>query len=82
MFNWFGNYLKRERRTAELTGRGDYVQSSIQSIKLRKRLPALWSNDLLCVPPIADFCWGDFDADFGIPVENISAVPLGRHLGA
>jgi hypothetical protein len=29
-----------------LTGRGDYIQPSIQSIKLRNTLPALRSNDL------------------------------------
>ena len=33
--------------TVELTGRGDYIQPSIQSIKLRSTLPALRSNDLL-----------------------------------
>jgi hypothetical protein len=32
--------------TLELTGRGDYIQPSVQSIKLRKRLSALRSNDL------------------------------------
>jgi hypothetical protein len=30
-----------------LTGRGDYIQPSLKSIKLRKRLSALQSNDLL-----------------------------------
>ena len=30
----------------ELTGRGDYIQPSFQSIKLRNTLPALRSNDL------------------------------------
>jgi hypothetical protein len=38
--------LLSSRRTSELTGRGDYIQPSIQSIKLRKRLSALRSNDL------------------------------------
>src|SRR5258706_502524 len=33
-------------RTVELTGRGDYIQPSIQSIKLRNTRPALRSNDL------------------------------------
>jgi hypothetical protein len=33
--------------TFELTGRGDYIKPSIQSIKLRNTLPALRSNDLL-----------------------------------
>jgi hypothetical protein len=33
--------------TVELTGRGDYIQPSFQSIKLRKRLSALRSNELL-----------------------------------
>jgi hypothetical protein len=37
------------RITVELTGRGDYIQPSIQSIKLRNTLPALRSNDLLCL---------------------------------
>jgi hypothetical protein len=36
--------------TFELTGRGDYIQPSFQAIKLRKRLSALRSNDLLCPP--------------------------------
>ena len=35
--------------TSELTGRGDYVQPSIQSIKLRNTRPALRSNDLFGV---------------------------------
>ena len=35
------------RITVELTGRGDYIQPSIQSIKLRNPLPALRSNELL-----------------------------------
>jgi len=30
-----------------LSGRGDYIQSSIQSIKLRSALAALRSNDVL-----------------------------------
>jgi predicted RNA-binding protein YlxR (DUF448 family) len=36
----------RSNITFELTGRGVYIQPSIQSIKVRKRLPALRSNDL------------------------------------
>src|SRR5712692_4655972 len=36
-----------DRPTLELTGRGDYIQHSFQSIKLRNTLPALRSNDLL-----------------------------------
>lgn len=32
------------------TGRGNYIQPSIQLIKLRNTLPALWSNDLICGP--------------------------------
>jgi len=31
-----------------LTGRGDYIQPPILSIKLRNMVPALWSNELLC----------------------------------
>src|SRR5207253_10614563 len=38
-----------KRRTSELTGRGDYIQSSHLSIKLRKSLSALRSNELLCL---------------------------------
>jgi len=36
--------------TIELTGRGDYIQPSNQTIKLRKRLSALRSNDLFGTP--------------------------------
>ncbi len=41
-------YENVRRTTVELTGRGNYVQLSIQSIKLRNTLTALRSNDLLC----------------------------------
>src|SRR5512133_1777061 len=34
------------RRTSELTGRRDFIQLSIQSIKLRNTLPPLRSNEL------------------------------------
>src|ERR1700716_2375961 len=37
-------------RTSELTGRGVYIQPSIQSIKLRNTPPALRSNDVLDAP--------------------------------
>src|SRR2546426_4091247 len=37
----------RCRRTSELSGRGNYIQPSIQTIKLRNTLPALRSDDLL-----------------------------------
>ncbi len=37
------------RPTSELTGRGDYIQPSKRSNKLRKRLSALWSNDLFLI---------------------------------
>src|SRR5258708_1406579 len=39
--------LMRACPTVELTGRGDYIQASMGSIKLRNVLPALRSNDLL-----------------------------------
>jgi hypothetical protein len=39
-------FHNRTRLTSELTGRGDYIQLSYQTIKLRKRLSALRSNDL------------------------------------
>jgi hypothetical protein len=42
-------YAIKKGITAELTGRGDYIQPSIQPIKLRNTLPALRSNDLLCL---------------------------------
>ena len=41
------NLHQRSGITAELTGRGDYIQPSIQSIILRNTLPALRSNDEL-----------------------------------
>jgi hypothetical protein len=37
---------QRCARTVELTGRGDYIQPSFQSIKLRNTRPTLRSNDL------------------------------------
>jgi hypothetical protein len=36
-------------RTFQLTGRGVYIQSSIQSIKLRDTFPVLRPNDQFCV---------------------------------
>ena len=49
---------------------------------MRNTLSPLQFDELSCVTPGADFRWSDFDADLGIPLENISAVTLGRHLGA
>ncbi len=40
-------FIKRSGITSELTGRGDYLQPSTQTIKLKNALPALRSNDLL-----------------------------------
>jgi len=34
-------------RTSELTGRGDYIQPTIQSIKLQNTRPALRFNDFV-----------------------------------
>src|SRR6266849_4348684 len=41
--------MLRTRPTSKLTGRGDYIQPSNQTINLRKKLPALRSNDLFGV---------------------------------
>jgi hypothetical protein len=48
--DWYSHVSTRQRRSSikvELTGRGDYIQPSIQSIKSRHTLPPLASNDLL-----------------------------------
>ena len=43
----FSVVKKRRWITSELTGRRDFIQPSIQSIKLRNTLPPLRSNELL-----------------------------------
>ena len=51
--------ITKHRRTVELTGRGDYIQRSIQTIKLRERLRAPRSNEFLDAGKGSTPCFGD-----------------------
>jgi hypothetical protein len=56
LFDFTSHNLKTTKRiTVELTGRGDYIQPSIQTIKLRNALSALRSNDLFGVAIVVSY---------------------------